>query len=423
MIQTWKIKILHMFKDHTQYFLAGVIRNTWVHKFICCMRFCRLYIYNCYFWHAEDLEHSFTNKTIEIGQELNSQMTYFHQFFYTLLLPSLEQVTKVCLSERYLKQQKNCTVGDLMCAEINLLSRRVDCLMCVDGELIPTTDNGSPNYCTHYVSLKNAGLNATVENSKLRFTIINDLISGNISAPLTNHHVHQEKECQCSWAFYYLNVSIATEIRDDLMFCNSSNCSNPERWFCLNKKNVVKCFQPIATCTIHDGTSVRCSLQDDLNNYRVRAKSCASNLIPGIKGCNFMWPLRPSLISTDGNEVFFNVQWNEEIRNDIQNFTCYNSDNKEVCSDGIPTCTSTYGDKEYCYSFFTCALNSTTIPSPPPQPTLPNHNINGDTGDNDDNKSTATIWLFLIIVVLVVAFLSYVVYQNYQKVSDYMHAL
>ena len=383
-------------------------------------------IYDYYFWFAEDLKDSFTNETNEIRQQLNSQMTYFHQFFYTLLLPALEQVTKVCLSERYLNQPKNCTVGDLICAEINLLSRRVDCLMCVGDELMPTTDNESPNYCTHYVSLKESGLNATVKNDKLRFSTVNNLISGNFSAPLTNYHVLQDEKCHCSWAFYNLNVSIATGIRDDLMFCNSSDCSNPERWFCLNKKNeekknVVKCFQPIATCTIHNGTSVRCSLQDDLNNYQVRAKSCASNLIPGIKECNFTWPLRPSLIATDGSKVFFNVQWNEDIRNEIQNFICYNSDNKEVCSDGIPTCKSTQNKKEYSYNFFTCTLTSAEIPTRTTEPTT-NSNTDDD-GHKQDKKSTATIWLFLIIVVLIVVFLSYVVYQNYQKVSDYIQAL
>ena len=331
------------------------------------------------------------------------------------LLPLLEQVYNICLSDSFFGKGK-CDVGDIRCTEINLLDNTFNCLECVNGTDVPVTDDGSLDHCTHFVSLEKAGIEIRVEQDELEFHTVNGTLEG--ISPKLSHSVEGIPNCNCSWAFYnYTSLSNTQKISNlnRLLKCSTGNCNDTKGWLCLaDSDQVGKCYNPTAPCHIQHGVIPTCSLPEEVELKLQVETNCSKNLNltsdGTIDNCEFEWNLDPRELHW--RDKLFIIEWKNENKNKIQNFKCKSGDGKEfTCSTGndIFSCKKQNTAAVYKYDFSTCRLinPNNEITSKPPGP---------DNSSEPDSGSGATTWLVLIIVIILVVFLSYVVYQNYQKV-------
>ena len=326
------------------------------------------------------------------------------------LLPALEKTSKSCLTESILNRKK-CNVGEVNCTEINLIDNSVNCSVCVDGTLTPVTDDGSLDYCAHFVSLKKARLSITVEDRDkgLKFSTLNGNVTGNIIVKPTHQDEDSNSKVKCSWALYsYSNINGDSQLLN--LINKLLHCDTKDKWLCLetesyNNQRTGVCYSFVASCIIQGKNSIpTCSL---VKNVEVKVNTpCSSGghvhqLVDGIDKCNFTWKFNKEDLIYDETKIYFNFNWNNDSEIKIKDFKCFKG-NSLVCSNNVSTCST-----EYHYDYSNCMFSA----NPPP----PTKAVSNPT--TTDMTDTTTLLLIIIIVILGVFFVVYVGHKNYQKVS------
>ena len=322
------------------------------------------------------------------------------------LLPVLERNFKICLSDSLFEKPK-CNLGDIRCHEIDLREKTANCAMCVNGTLIPDTDDGPPDYCVHFVTIqKTTNINIIFEEYEVTFTY-NGTILGRV--PLNfGHSLEDNPKCNCTWAlFNYTSFNNTPTISklNDLLYCVQKNdeCSSTD-WLCFANStgNVGRCYDHTATCQLQNGMIPICSLAI-LPQISVNIKQSCPSGGHGTIGmnCDFTWELESIEFLVNGNDMSFEINWDDKKIENLQcsgasEWTCFNT----FCNDSNSTV--------YKYNFTTCQFVSIPAGKISEQPSVqPN---------SEDSGVGATAWLVVIIVLILIVFLAYVTYQNYEKV-------
>jgi len=335
------------------------------------------------------------------------------------LLPALEQSSKMCLTERIFNR-KLCNIGEVVCTEINLIDNTVNCSVCVDGMLVPVTDDGSLNYCAHFVSLQKAHLNITIDdkNKGLKFTTLNGNITGNIAIKSTHRGEDGNgKEVRCSWVmFSYSNISGDSKL---VNLNNLLHCDAKDNWLCLETASYHNqytepsgnCYKSIANCVIQRDNGIPMCSPSLGSNVQVKVNtSCTSREHVlghqnGFDKCVFTWEFNKEDLIYDKTNFALNFNWNNDSETKIKDFKCFKG-NTLVCSNSVSTCT---GTREYHYNFSDCTFTTNPVSTT---------HYNAISAASQNTIDASTKWLITVIVILVLLFVSYVGYKNYQKVSS-----